>query len=71
MLYSVARCIERLMLLVIAGAKREGRWREERVLDAVEAGLVSGASASQVSKEVGGKSGWGRREVYRLIQRLE
>jgi 16S rRNA (cytidine1402-2'-O)-methyltransferase len=55
--------------LVVEGYKavEEGPWSEERLLDALRQGQAAGLPNSQLASELAAKSGWQRREVYRLL----
>jgi 16S rRNA (cytidine1402-2'-O)-methyltransferase len=56
-------------VLVIAGkTENRERWAEERIIQAIRAGLTTGESSSRLAARLAGESGWTRREVYRLIQ---
>jgi len=56
--------------LVIGGAPPEARWDEEAVRRALEEQLAQGVPPSQAAREVAGRSGWSRREVYTLIRQV-
>ncbi|NOY99706.1 MAG: 16S rRNA (cytidine(1402)-2'-O)-methyltransferase [Chloroflexi bacterium] len=54
--------------LVVAGRTLEkSRWTEADLTSAIEAGLDAGEAPSALAKRLAKESGWGRREVYRLI----
>ncbi len=59
--------------LVVAGhnAREEGPWDEERLLRALREGLNEGAPLSRLAGDLAGKSGWQRREVYRIAGNLK
>jgi 16S rRNA (cytidine1402-2'-O)-methyltransferase len=59
--------------LVVGGAagELEGPWEEDKLTAALRAGLAAGQSQSQLAAEVAAKSGWQRREVYRMILKLK
>ncbi len=59
--------------LVVGGSasESEGPWDEERLVQALTAGLASGKPQSQLAAEMAEKSGWQRREVYRKILALK
>lgn len=42
-------------------------WSQERLLEAIKEELQRGKSAKQISVELAGQSGWGKREVYALV----
>jgi 16S rRNA (cytidine1402-2'-O)-methyltransferase len=60
------------LTLVVAGKPRtEGKkWAEEKVMIAIKLGLKLGEPASTLSKRLAEESGWGRREIYRLVTKL-
>lgn len=54
--------------LVIAGATGESmRWDVDRVRAALEKRMAEGLSRSQAAREVAGRSGWRRRDVYNIL----
>ncbi len=55
--------------LVVEGKTEEERgvWTEEEVLAAIEKELLSEKSAKEISAELAEKSGWNKKDVYRLI----
>ena len=55
--------------LVVEGKTKEERgvWSEEEVLAAIEKELLGEKSAKEISVEIAEKSGWNKKEVYRLI----
>ena len=57
--------------LVVEGKKKEEseKWTEEEMRAAIEEELESGKSAKEISVELGERSGWNKRDVYRLINR--
>jgi 16S rRNA (cytidine1402-2'-O)-methyltransferase len=57
--------------LVIEGRKTEdrGRWTEEELVEAIKAALREGKSAKEISAELAESSGWGKKEVYDLVNR--
>jgi 16S rRNA (cytidine1402-2'-O)-methyltransferase len=59
--------------LVIGGnpLQDEGPWSEERLLHALKEGLQSELPLSQLAGEVAAKSGWQRREIYRIAGDLK
>jgi 16S rRNA (cytidine1402-2'-O)-methyltransferase len=54
------------LTLVIEGAEAERTWSEERVRDVVNEMLTAGQSPRDVAREVAQRSGWPKREVYRM-----
>lgn len=59
--------------LVIEGKKTEDRrrWTEEELLDAIRRELQAGKPAKEISAELAGPSGWGKKEVYELVNRTK
>jgi 16S rRNA (cytidine1402-2'-O)-methyltransferase len=57
--------------LVIEGKKTEDRrrWTEEELLEAVKKELQARKSAKEISAELAEASGWGKKEVYELVNR--
>jgi len=57
--------------LVIEGKMKEERsqWTEAGLLAAIETGLLAERSAKEMSVELAEKSGWNKKEIYRLINR--
>ncbi len=55
--------------LVIEGAQTtdHGRWTEDELLKAIKKGLKAGKSAKEISAELAELSGWGKKEVYALV----
>jgi 16S rRNA (cytidine1402-2'-O)-methyltransferase len=54
--------------LVVAGAARERlEWDDERIDQALRAGLGGGESPSQLAERVAGLAGWRKNQVYRRI----
>lgn len=61
-------------VLVVAGhsaAESEAEWTEDQLLLAVRAGLQGGQPARQVAADLSQKSGWPRREIYKLCLEME
>jgi 16S rRNA (cytidine1402-2'-O)-methyltransferase len=57
-----------LYALVVGGAQQErARWDEQRLVAEVEARLAQGQGAKEISRQLGAKSGWSRRQVYDLV----
>lgn len=59
--------------LVVEGKKKEesGKWTEEELLAAIKRELTSDKSAKEISVELAKQSGWSRREIYALINRMD
>lgn len=59
--------------IVVEGKSKEESvvWTEEDMLAAIEKELLSEKSAKEISVELAEKSGWNKKEVYRLINREE
>jgi 16S rRNA (cytidine1402-2'-O)-methyltransferase len=59
--------------LVIEGNKKEERtiWTEEELLKTIKKELQAGKSAKEISAELAEQSGWGKKEVYALINTLK
>ena len=58
--------------LVVAGAPREAaHWSPERVEAAIQDGLARGQAPSTLARQVAAKSGWKRREVYRIVTEMQ
>jgi 16S rRNA (cytidine1402-2'-O)-methyltransferase len=57
--------------LVVEGKQVEDgeRWTEEQLQRAIEAELKEEKSAKEISAELAQRSGWNKKEVYRLINR--
>ena len=55
--------------LVVEGKMQNGneRWTEDQLQRAIENELKSEKSAKEISVELAGKSGWSKKDVYRLI----
>jgi uncharacterized membrane-anchored protein len=43
------------------------KWQEEELLKAIEQGGEAGKSAKELSAELAERSGWGKKEIYALI----
>lgn len=58
--------------LVVEGkpGDEEQKWTEEQLSAAIEAGVKSGKSARDISSELAKVSGWSKREVYSLINKV-
>ncbi len=54
------------VVLVVEGRRGEGRWGEDEVRRALEAGLSRGEKLKPLSTELARQSGWSGQEVYRL-----
>ncbi len=59
--------------LVIEGSKKEesGKWEETSLVEAIKKELAAGKSAKDISVELAEQSGWGKKEVYSLINTLK
>lgn len=57
--------------LVIEGKQIEDRrrWTEEELLDSIKKELQAGNPAKQISSKLAESSGWGKREIYELVNR--
>jgi 16S rRNA (cytidine1402-2'-O)-methyltransferase len=55
--------------LVVGGKMKEERsaWTEDELLAAIETELERGKSAKEISVELAEKSGWGKKDVYALV----
>jgi len=55
--------------IIVAGIpnQKEPRWTEEKLRSALQSGLDRGESPSNLAKRIASKSGWSRRDIYRLI----
>jgi 16S rRNA (cytidine1402-2'-O)-methyltransferase len=58
--------------LVVDGRKEDGtqRWPEERLQRAIQDRLRTEKSAKEISAELAELSGWSKREIYSLINKL-
>ena len=58
--------------LVVAGKVNEGGsiWAEHELLDAIKQELKQDKSAKQISVELAGQSGWNKKEIYNLINKM-
>lgn len=59
--------------LVVGGSagQPDGPWSEEKLTQALRDGLDAGLPQSRLASDLAGKSGWGRRDVYRKILDLK
>ena len=58
--------------LVVEGAeKSSGEWTADEMESAIKSGLEAGESPSRLSKRLTEGSGWSKREIYRLIQKIK
>ena len=59
--------------LVIEGSKKvgSGKWEETSLVEAIKKELAAGKSAKDISVELAEQSGWGKKEVYSLINTLK
>jgi len=55
--------------LVVAGSptQPQPRWTEEELRSALQSGLDQGESPSNLARRLAMLSGWGRREIYRMV----
>lgn len=55
--------------LVIEGKKKEerGKWTEEELLEAIRKGLNEKMSAKELSAQLAERSGWNKKEVYKIF----
>ncbi len=55
--------------LVVEGKKKEERelWTEEQVLKAIKKESTGGKSAREISADLSERSGWNKKDVYRLV----
>ncbi|MBS4033282.1 MAG: hypothetical protein KGZ85_02350, partial [Ignavibacterium sp.] len=58
--------------LVIEGQKTEdrGRWTEEELQEAIRKGLDEKMSAKELSAQLAERSGWNKKDIYRLTVRM-
>jgi 16S rRNA (cytidine1402-2'-O)-methyltransferase len=57
-------------LVVEGNPEKEGaKWTVEQLSEAVAAGVKSGKSAKELSAELAQQSGWGKKEIYALVNR--
>lgn len=59
--------------MVIEGKKKEERtvWSEEELLKAIKKELKAGKPAKEISTELAEQSGWGKKDVYALINQVK
>jgi 16S rRNA (cytidine1402-2'-O)-methyltransferase len=59
--------------LVIEGKKKEETtvWTEEELLKAIKKELKAGKSAKEISAELAEQSGWGKKQVYALVNQVK
>jgi 16S rRNA (cytidine1402-2'-O)-methyltransferase len=59
--------------LVIEGRKKEERtvWSEEEVVKAIKKELKAGKPAKEISTELAEQSGWGKKEIYALVNQIK
>jgi 16S rRNA (cytidine1402-2'-O)-methyltransferase len=59
--------------LVVGGRMNEvtGPWEAEQLAQALREGLADGQPQSRLASEIAAKSGWGRRDIYRMISELK
>lgn len=58
--------------LVVEGRRKEesGQWTEEELLEAIRNELTEGKSAKDISAELAEQSGWNKKEIYTLVNRV-
>ena len=58
--------------LVVAGRRKEesGQWTEEELLEAIRNELTEGKSAKDISAELAEQSGWNKKKIYTLVNRV-
>jgi 16S rRNA (cytidine1402-2'-O)-methyltransferase len=61
---------EERLTMVIEGAGQDLAWTRERTRDEVHKLLDAGATVRDAAREVASRSGWSRRQVYRLAMSL-
>lgn len=59
--------------LVIEGKKKEEskRWGEVTLVEAIKTELAEGKSTKEISAELAEQSGWGKKEVYAMINKVK
>lgn len=58
--------------LVLEGKpRRKGIWSEERLFAAMKEGAIAGDPPAELAGQLAAKSGWPRREIYKLIIEME
>ncbi|KXK13161.1 MAG: tetrapyrrole methylase [Chloroflexi bacterium OLB14] len=59
--------------LVIAGKKKEENetWAEEELLKAIKQALKKDKSAKEISAELAESSGWNKKEIYNLVNKIK
>jgi 16S rRNA (cytidine1402-2'-O)-methyltransferase len=60
-----------ITLIVDGAPPKTDLWDLERVRESLEVGLARGESVSSLSREISTKSGWKRREIYRLATEID
>ena len=58
--------------LVVGGCPPEAKppWAVEQVIAALNAALASRQSASQIAREIAAQSGWSKKEIYKLHNKI-
>jgi hypothetical protein len=58
---------------VIEGKKKEDseKWEEEELVKAIKNELATGKSAKEISAELAEQSGWGKKEIYAMINKVK
>ncbi len=59
--------------LVVAGKKKEENetWAEEELLKAIKQALKKDKSAKEISAELAESSGWNKKEIYNLVNKIK
>ena len=59
--------------LVVGGreAEERERWTEEQLLAAIESEWQRGKSAKEISAQLAEESGWGKKEIYALVNQVK
>jgi 16S rRNA (cytidine1402-2'-O)-methyltransferase len=65
--YLLPRLAQSPYILIVGGAREEvALWQDDRVMSEIQACLERGLGAKETSQQLAAKSGWPRREIYRL-----
>ena len=59
--------------LVIEGKKKEesGKWTEDQLTEAIKKELQVGKSAKEISAELAEQSGWNKKDVYAMVNKIK
>lgn len=59
--------------LVVEGKKKEenGKWSEAELVEAIQRELQAGKSAKDISAELAEQSGWSKKDVYAVINKMK